>query len=71
MNDEEFGSRNLLRLKYRREDQIIQRFFLTGSPQTLGPPSLICRNFKIQGKVLLSYAEMNEKEFGSTKLSKF
>ena len=37
MNDEEFGSIELLRLKYRRGDQIIQTFFKTGSPQKLNP----------------------------------
>ena len=37
MHDEEFGSIELLRLKYRRGDQIIQTFFKTGSPQKLNP----------------------------------
>ena len=41
MNDKEFGSLKLLKLKYRREDQIIQTFFRIGSPQKLGPPYLI------------------------------
>ena len=41
MNDKEFGSLKLLKLKYRREDQIIQTFFRIGSPQKLGPSYLI------------------------------
>ena len=57
MNDEEFESVKLLKLKYRRADQIIQTFLKIGSPQKLGPPSLTCRNFKILRKVLLNQAE--------------
>ena len=48
MNDEEFGSVKLLKLKYRRGDQKI------GSPPKLAPLSLICRNFKTLTKVLLN-----------------
>ena len=33
MNDEEFGTRKLLRLKYRTWEQIIQTFFKIGPPQ--------------------------------------
>ena len=43
MNDEEFGSKKLLKLKYRRGDQIIQTFCKIGFPQKLGRPSLISR----------------------------
>ena len=57
MNDEGLGSRKLLKLKYRRGDQIIQTFCKIGSPQKLGPPSLICRNFKTVRKVLLAHEE--------------
>ena len=57
MNEDEFGSRKLLKLKYRRGDQIIQTFCKIGSPQKLGPPSLICRYFKTLRKVLLNHAE--------------
>ena len=57
MNDEEFGSIELLKLKYRRWDQIIQTFCKIGSPQNLGAPFLISRNFKILRKVLLNHAE--------------
>ena len=32
MNEEELGSRELLKLKYRRGDQIIQTFWKIGSP---------------------------------------
>ena len=60
MNDEEFGSIELLRLKYRRGDQIIQTFSKIGSPQKLGRPSLISRNFKTLRKVLLNHVEYIE-----------
>ena len=51
MNDEETGSMKLLKLKYRRADKI-QTFCKIGSPQKLGPPSLICRKLKTMIKVL-------------------
>ena len=57
MNDEEFRSLNLLKLKYRRRDQIIQSFCRPGSPQKLVPPSLICGNLKSLGKALVNHAE--------------
>ena len=57
MNDEEFGSLKLLKLKYSRGDQIIQTFCRIGSPLKLGPPSLICGNLKTLRKVLLNQAE--------------
>ena len=38
MIDEEFESIELLRLKYRRGDEIIQTFCKIGSPQKYGPP---------------------------------
>ena len=57
MNDDGFGSIKLLKLKYRRGDEIIQTFCKTGSTQKLGPPSLICRHFKTLRKVLLNHAE--------------
>ena len=37
MNDKKFGSINLLKLKYRKGDQIIQIFSKIGSTQKLGP----------------------------------
>ena len=60
MNDKEFGSIELLKLKDRRGDQIIQLFCIIGSPQKLGPPSSICRNFKTLRTVLLNHAECTE-----------
>ena len=38
MNDEDFRSIKLLKLKYRMGDQIILTFRKTGSPQKIGPP---------------------------------
>ena len=60
MNDEEFGSTELLRLKYRKGDQIIQTFCKIGSQQKLGPRSLICGNFGTLKKVFLIDAEWTE-----------
>ena len=60
MNDEEFGSGKLLKLKYRREDQIIQTFCENGSPEKVGPPFLICRNFRTLRKACLIHAEWTE-----------
>ena len=60
MNDEEFGSRKLLKLKYRRTDQIIETFCKIGSPQKLVPHSLIYRNLKILRKILRNHAEYIE-----------
>ena len=60
MNVEEFRSRKLLKFKYRRRDQIIQTFCKIGSPQKLGPPSLICRNFKTLRKAFLIHAEWTD-----------
>ena len=57
MNEYEFGCMKLVKLKYRRGNQIIRTFCKIGSPQKLGPPSLICRNFNTQRKVLLNHAE--------------
>ena len=60
MNDGEFESRKLLKLKYRRGDQLIQTFCKIASPQKLGPPTLICRNLRTYRKVLLIHAQMTE-----------
>ena len=57
MNDGEFGSIELLRLKYRSGDQIIQTFCEIGSTQKLGPPSLICTNLKTLRKAFHIHAE--------------
>ena len=56
MNDEEFGSRKLLKLKYRRGEQIIQKFWKIGSTQKLGRPFFISRNFKTLRKVVVNHA---------------
>ena len=63
MTDEEFESIELLRLKYRRGDEIIQTFCKIGSPQKYGPPSLISANFKTLTKVLLDHAEYIEMQW--------
>ena len=60
MNDKEFGSIKLSKLKYRRGHQIIQTFCKIGSPKKLGLPSLICRNFRTLRKVVLIHAEWTE-----------
>ena len=60
MNDKDFGFVKLLKLKYRRGDEIIQTFCRIGSPQKLGPPSLIFGNFKILRKVLLNHTDSIE-----------
>ena len=57
MNDDEFPSTKLLKLKYRRGEEIIQTLCKTGSTEKLGPRSLFCRNFKTLRKVLLNHAE--------------
>ena len=60
INGAEFGSGKLLKLRYRRGDQIIETFCKIGAPQKLGPPSLICRNFRTLRKVFLIHAEWTE-----------
>ena len=57
MNDKEFGSRKLFKLKSRTGYQLIQTFCKIGLPQMLGPPSLFCGKFKTLRKVLLNHAE--------------
>ena len=41
MNDKEFGSRKLSKVKYRKGDQIIHLFFIIASSQEIKPPQLI------------------------------
>ena len=60
MNDKEFESVKLLKLKYSWVDQIIQTFCKFSSPQKLGPPSLISRNLKTLRKLLLNHAQCIE-----------
>ena len=60
MNDEDIGSRKLLKLKYRSGDQIIQTFCKIGSPEKLGPSSLICTNLKSLRQVHLHHTKCTE-----------
>ena len=60
INEEEFGTRKLLKLKYRRADQIIQTFCKIGSPQKLDPPSLTFTNLKTLREVLLNHTKCIE-----------
>ena len=60
MNDGEFGSKKLLKFENKMGDQIIQTFCKIGSLQKLGPPSLICRNFKTLRKIFLIHEEWTE-----------
>ena len=55
INDAEFVSKKLLKLKYRKENQIIQTLCKIGSTQKLDPSTLICRIFKTLWKVLLHH----------------
>ena len=57
MNDKKLAFIKLLKLKYRKWDQITQTFCKIGSAQKIGPPSLICRNFKTLRKLLKNHAE--------------
>ena len=73
MNDKEFGSFKLLKLKYRTGDQIIQQFCRIGSPQEIRSPLF---NLKKIGKpdksttasCRMQWNLMNDKEFGSFNL---
>ena len=60
MNDQEFGSSKLLKVKYRKGDQIILGFPRIDSPQKIGSPSLIHGKFKSLRKELLNHAECIE-----------
>ena len=60
INEEEFESKKLFKLKYRMGDQRIQTFCKVGSPQKLVHPSLICKNFRTLGKVFVIHAEWTE-----------
>ena len=46
MKDEKFWSRKLLKLNYRRRDQIVQTFCKIGFPQKLGPPLFNLKKFQ-------------------------
>ena len=60
MNEDEFESIKLLKLKYKRWDQINQTFGKIGSPKKLAPHSLVCRIFNALKKVLLNNSECIE-----------
>ena len=60
VKDEEFGSLNLLKVKYRKADQIIQRFYKLGSSQKFGYSFLIDRTFERLWKILLNHVELIE-----------
>ena len=60
MNDEEFGSRKRLKLKYTRADQIIQTCCKIGSSQKLDPLSLICANLKTLREALVNQSKYIE-----------
>ena len=60
MNHKEFGSLKILKLICRIGQQIIQSFWKITFPQKLGPPSLVCRNFRTVRKVFLIHAEMTK-----------
>ena len=76
MNDKEFGSRKVLKLKYRKGDQIVQTFCKIGSSEKLGPPSLIWRNFNTLTKKIVQIIQSTWKSnewrriwlFGSFKI---
>ena len=75
MNDEQFGSFKLLKLKYRRGDQIIQPFCRTDSLQELRSPLFYLKKFQkseksTTGSRRIYWNVINDKEFGSFKLLK-
>ena len=75
MNDKEFGSLKLLKLKYRMGYQMIQTFFRIGSPQEIRFPVFNLYKFQkfengIPESCRLHWNLMNEEEFGSLKLLK-
>ena len=54
MNEEDFGFVKVLKLKYRRGDQIMQTFRKIPPPKNFVPPSLTRRDFNTLRKVLLN-----------------
>ena len=57
MNEELYRSIELLRLKYRRGDHIIETFCKFVSTQKLGPPSFISRNLRTLRKLVVIHGE--------------
>ena len=75
MNDQEFGCFKVLKLKYRRGDQIIEPFCRIGSPQEFRSHLFNLKKFEKPEKrttasCRMHWNLMNEKEFGSFKLLK-
>ena len=75
MNDEQFGFFKLLKLKYRRGDQIIQPFCRIGSPEQIRSPLFNLMSFQKAEKGAAEQSRrhlniMNGNEFGSFKLLK-
>ena len=76
MNDKEFGSKKLLKLKNRRGEHIIQTFCKIGFPQQLGPPPPFnLYTFQDSSKSTpesyrIHWNVMNDEEIGSRKLLK-
>ena len=75
LDDEEFGSLQLLKLKYRRGDQIIQPFCRIGSPQEIMSPLFNLRKFEKTEKSTAESCRMHwnlldDEEFGSLQLLK-
>ena len=75
LDDEEFGSLQLLKLKYRRGDQIIQPFCRIGSPQQIRSPLFNLRKFEKTEKSTADSCRMHwnlpdHEEFGSLKFFK-
>ena len=60
MNDERYWSLKLVKLKYRRGDQVIQNFCRIGSSEKLGPSYLVFTSFKSLGNLFLNHAESIE-----------
>ena len=74
-DDEEFGSLQFLKLKYRRGDQIIQPFCRIGSPQEIRSPLFNLRKFEKTEKSTAESCRMHwnlldDEEFGSLKFLK-
>ena len=75
MTDEKFGSFELLKLKYRRGDQIIQLFCRIGSPQEIRSPLFYLKKLQKHEKSTtpscrIHWNLLNDKKFGSFKLVK-
>ena len=75
MSDKEFESLKLLKLKYRRGDQIFQRFCRISFPQEIRAPLFNLQEFEkpekiTPGSCIVHWNLMNDEEFASLKLLK-